>query len=84
MKTQWSKIFGMQQVGCEREVYNNTGLHQKAKKKNKTKNSNKQCKLTPKGTRKRTTNLKTAEEIIKINTKINEIETTNQKKKKDQ
>lgn len=51
IKTQWYKNFGMQQEKFQREVYSNTDLHQE-----ESKTSNKKYKLTPKGTRKITTN----------------------------
>ena len=55
MKTQWSKIFGMQQNYFKREVYTNTGLPQEERKI-----SNIEPNLIPNGAKKnkqtRTTN----------------------------
>ena len=47
IKTQQSKIFGMQQKGSKRKVDSNTGLLQEARKISKQPN------LTPKGYRKK-------------------------------
>ena len=63
MKTQWSKIFGIQQKWFQSKVYSNRGLPQEARKV-----SNKQPNFTPKGARKIRIKLKLSKkkEIIKI------------------
>ena len=73
MKTQWSKILGMQQSCSKKELYSNTGLPQETRK-----SSNKQPTLTAKGVRKRTKpKFSRRKEIIKIKAEINEEETKN-------
>ena len=61
---------GHSQSSSKREVYSNANLPQETRK-----SANKQCNLTPKGTRERRIEPKVRrKEIIKIRTEINEME----------